>query len=63
MPAFVFGILYLGISYYLSKRNTGNSSIDNIGHSAHFFGAIFGILFTLVLGLLNQEVYFRLINN
>lgn len=63
MPAWVFGILYLGISYYLSKRNTGNDSVDRIGHEAHFWGAMFGILFTLIIGLLNQEVYFRLINN
>lgn len=61
MPAFVFGILYLGISYYLSKRRTGSDSVDRIGHEAHFWGAIFGILFTLALGMLNQEVYFRLI--
>lgn len=63
MPAWVFGVLYLGISYYLSKRNTGNDSVDRIGHEAHFWGAMFGILFTLILGLLNQDVYLRLINN
>lgn len=61
MPAWVFGIVYLGISYYLSKRNTGNESVDRIGHEAHFWGAMFGIAFTLILGLLNQEVYFNLI--
>ena len=61
MPAWVFGILYLGISYYLSKRNTGNESVDRIGHEAHFWGAIFGILFTLTLGLLNKDVYFSLV--
>ena len=43
IPSWAFGILYLGISYYLSKRKTGNSSVDNIGHEAHFWGAIFGI--------------------
>jgi membrane associated rhomboid family serine protease len=63
MPAWVFGVLYLGISYYLSKRNTGSDSVDRIGHEAHFWGAVFGILFILVLGLLNQDVYIRLINN
>ena len=62
MPAWLFGVLYLGISYYLSKRNTGNESVDRIGHEAHFWGAIFGVLFTLTLGLLNQDVYFRLIS-
>ncbi len=61
MPAWVFGILYLGISYYLSKRKTGSSSVDNIGHEAHFWGAIFGVVFTLILGLLNQDVYLELI--
>ncbi len=61
MPAWVFGVLYLGISYYLSKRNTGNESVDRIGHEAHFWGAIFGILFTLTLGLLNKDVYFSLV--
>lgn len=61
MPAWVFGVLYLGISYYLSKRRTGNNSVDNIGHEAHFWGAIYGIVFTLILGLLNQDVYLDLI--
>jgi membrane associated rhomboid family serine protease len=61
MPAWVFGILYLGISYYLSKRRTRNSSVDNIGHEAHFWGAIYGIVFILILGLLNQDVYLELI--
>lgn len=59
MPAFVFGILYLGISYYLSRRNTGNGVVDRIGHEAHFWGAMFGILFTLIIGLLNQVVYLQ----
>lgn len=63
MPAWVFGTLYLGISYFLSKRNTGNDSIDRVGHEAHFWGAMFGILFTLTLGLLNQDVYFQLVKH
>ncbi len=61
MPAWVFGILYLGISYYLSKRKTGSESVDRIAHDAHFWGAVFGLLFTVTLGLLNREVYFSLI--
>ena len=44
MPAFIFGILYLTASSYLAKK--GN---DNIGHSAHFWGGVFGIVFTLAL--------------
>ncbi len=44
MPAFVFGILYLAYSAYMSKRGG-----DNIGHSAHFWGAVFGIVFTVII--------------
>ena len=53
MPAWVFGILFLGVTYYLSKRKTGSQSVDRIGHDAHFWGAIFGIVFT---GILKPEL-------
>ena len=43
IPAFVFGVLYLVYSWYMGKRGRGN-----IGHDAHFWGAIFGIVFTIV---------------
>jgi membrane associated rhomboid family serine protease len=61
LPAWIFGILYLSISYYLSKRRTGNNSVDNIGHEAHFWGAIFGLVFTLVIGLVNKDIYFEIL--
>jgi len=44
IPATVFGILYLAYSAYMAKRGT-----DNIGHDAHFWGALFGVVFTIVL--------------
>ncbi len=44
IPAYIFGVLYLVISYYLSKKN-----MDNIGHDAHIAGAIFGIIFPIIL--------------
>ena len=44
IPAYLFGVIYLGAEYYMSKR--GN---DNIGHDAHFWGAVFGVVFTIVL--------------
>jgi len=43
IPGYVFGILFLVLSAYLAKRGTGN-----IGHAAHFFGAIFGVAFTVI---------------
>ncbi|MFO7978158.1 MAG: rhomboid family intramembrane serine protease [Bacteroidales bacterium] len=44
IPAFIFGILYLIYSAYMSKKAN-----DNVGHDAHFWGAVFGVLFTIVL--------------
>jgi membrane associated rhomboid family serine protease len=43
IPGYIFAILYLGISAYLDKRGGGN-----INHGAHFWGAAYGIVFTLV---------------
>ncbi len=43
-PAYIFGILFLGIEYYLGKRGQ-----SNIGHDAHFWGAVYGLLLTFVL--------------
>ncbi len=44
IPGFVFGPLYLLYCHYMDKKN-----IDNIGHSAHFWGAIFGFVFPIIL--------------
>jgi membrane associated rhomboid family serine protease len=44
IPSVVFGILYLVYTAYMARRGT-----DNIGHNAHFWGAIYGLAFTLVL--------------
>jgi membrane associated rhomboid family serine protease len=43
-PAFLFGVVYLGISYFLDRR--GNSRIN---HSAHFWGALYGVIFFIVM--------------
>ncbi|MFZ4463245.1 MAG: rhomboid family intramembrane serine protease [Bacteroidales bacterium] len=44
VPAYVFGILYLVYSAYMSKQGK-----DNIGHNAHFYGALFGFIFPIAL--------------
>lgn len=44
IPGWIFGLLYLGISVYLDKR--GGSTIN---HSAHFWGAAYGIGLTIAL--------------
>ena len=43
-PAYIFGPLYLMYCVYMAKRG-----MDNIGHEAHFFGAVWGILYIVVL--------------
>ncbi|WP_245328398.1 rhomboid family intramembrane serine protease [Hymenobacter aquaticus] len=40
---FIFGFLYLGYSYYMGRRRG-----DNINHDAHFYGALYGIILTLM---------------
>jgi len=44
IPGIVAGILYLYYSSWASRN-----SMDNIDHSAHFYGAIFGVLFTVAI--------------
>lgn len=43
MPALLFAVLYLAYSWYMSKN-----AKDNIGHDAHFFGALTGLVFTII---------------
>ncbi|HEV8284396.1 MAG TPA: rhomboid family intramembrane serine protease [Chitinophagaceae bacterium] len=47
IPGFIFAPLYLIISAALDRRGG-----DNINHSAHFWGAIFGIAFVIIVGKL-----------
>ncbi len=55
MQAWIFGLVFLAISYYMSRRNReGRGSGDNIGHEAHFWGAVFGFVVT---GLINPHLF------
>jgi membrane associated rhomboid family serine protease len=54
IPSWLFGLLYLGYSYFMAQRGR-----DNIGHDAHFFGALFGIMFTI---LLNYRIGIAFVN-
>jgi len=44
IPGIIFGILYLIYSSYMGRRNK-----DNINHSAHFWGAVVGFVFPILL--------------
>lgn len=45
IPGFIFGPLYLLITAWLDRKGSGN-----INHSAHLWGALFGVLFIIVAG-------------
>ncbi len=44
IPAWLFGLGYLAYSWYMDKK-----SGDHVAHDAHFYGAVFGILFSTIL--------------
>ena len=56
MPAILYAVLYVGYSIWMDKRGR-----DNINHSAHLWGAAYGVMFTLlveprVLGVFTQRL-------
>ncbi len=44
IPGWLFGILFVGVSMYLSMRGGGR-----VNHDAHLWGAIAGVVLTLIL--------------
>lgn len=44
VPAFIYGSLFLVVSWVLARRGK-----DNIGHDAHFFGALYGIMYIFII--------------
>ena len=44
IPGIVFGFVYLFYCQYMAKRGG-----DNINHNAHFYGAVFGLVFPILL--------------
>lgn len=46
VPQILAGVAYLAYSWYADRRGTGN-----IGHNAHFTGAIWGFAFTCALNI------------
>jgi hypothetical protein len=45
IPGFIFGFLYLVISSVMDRKGGGN-----INHSAHIWGALYGISFLVITG-------------
>lgn len=50
-PGFIFGFVYLLITAYLDKRGGGH-----INHSAHLWGAVFGIVFIIIIAKVFADI-------
>lgn len=48
IPGFIFGAIYLIISSYMDRKGGGN-----INHSAHIWGAVYGIVFLVAGGFIS----------
>ena len=44
VPGIIFGVLYIFYCQYMAKRAS-----DNVNHNAHFWGAIFGLIYPMLL--------------
>ena len=54
VPAYIFAPIYLIYCIIMARKN-----VDNIGHSAHFWGALYGLLFPL---LLRPDIFTHFLN-
>ncbi len=52
VPAIIYGGLFLFYSAYMSRKGG-----DHVNHDAHFYGALFGILFTIAVRPIVVDVF------
>lgn len=52
VPAIVYAVLYVGYSIWMDRRGG-----DNVNHSAHLWGAGYGVLFTVMMEPRVVEVF------
>ena len=57
VPAFAYGILFLIVSWVMARKGQ-----DNIGHDAHFFGALYGIMYIFIIQPSQLPRFFESIN-
>jgi membrane associated rhomboid family serine protease len=54
VPAIILAVLYLVYSAYADKKGQ-----DNVGHDAHFWGAVFGFVFTFIFDPSHGQVFLQ----
>jgi membrane associated rhomboid family serine protease len=59
MQGWIAGVLLLGVSYYLIRRKRTTDYSDNISHESHFWGALFGVAFILILKPAIMQAFVR----
>jgi membrane associated rhomboid family serine protease len=55
-PAWLFGLVYLGFEFYMDRKGGGR-----IAHDAHIGGALFGILYILIINIDKGREFFQAI--
>ncbi len=58
MPGFIMGALYIFFSWY-----QGRKANDNINHDAHLYGALFGLIFCIVVEPASIGHFFEQLKN
>lgn len=51
LPAFIFGLIFLGISVLLDKKQAGG-----INHSAHITGGLYGLVFMIAVFMILSDI-------
>ena len=58
LPGFALGVLFLFYSIYMGRKGGGN-----ISHDAHLYGAVFGIIFILILSPASGSHFIEQVRN
>jgi membrane associated rhomboid family serine protease len=63
MRGWIIGLILLAVSLFLIRRKKTSDYNDNISHESHFWGAIFGLVFILIVKPSKYvEFYHEIIN-
>ncbi|RKQ51330.1 rhomboid family protein [Roseivirga pacifica] len=56
LPGYILGAIFIGYSIFMGKRGK-----DNINHDAHLYGALYGLLFILILKPSTLESFIKMV--